>query len=95
MVFSVERFHEYLYGRKFTVINDHQPLKSIFSKSYSEVFFTFTKYEFDLKYSPGETMLVSDALSRAYTKGAATDTRYFARSTFSRSLVHKENFSMI
>ena len=33
IVFGVERFHEYLYGRKFTIINDHQPLKSIFSRS--------------------------------------------------------------
>ena len=32
-VFGVEQCHEYLYGCKFTVINDHQPLKSIFSKS--------------------------------------------------------------
>ena len=28
-------------------------------------------------------------------KGAATDMRYFARSKFSRSLVHKKNFSLI
>ena len=28
-------------------------------------------------------------------KGAATDMRYLARSKFSRSLVHKENFTLI
>ena len=33
IVFGVERFHEYLYGRKFTIIIDHQPLKSFFSRS--------------------------------------------------------------
>ena len=34
LLFSdVERFHEYPYGRKVTVANAHQPLKSIFSKS--------------------------------------------------------------
>ena len=33
VVFIVERFHKYLYGHKFTIINDHQPLKSIFSRS--------------------------------------------------------------
>ena len=32
IVFGVERFHQYIYGCKFTVINDHQPLKPIFSK---------------------------------------------------------------
>ena len=31
IVFGVEHFHEYLYGRKFTIINDHQPLKLIFT----------------------------------------------------------------
>ena len=33
IVFGVERFHKYLYGHKFTIINDHQPLRSIFSRS--------------------------------------------------------------
>ena len=28
-------------------------------------------------------------------KGAATDMRYFARGKFSRSLIHKKNFSLI
>ena len=33
-----------------------------------KVFLHFQKDEFDLKYSPGKTMLVSDALSRASTR---------------------------
>ena len=33
IVFGVERFHEYLYGRKFTAISDQQALKLIFRKS--------------------------------------------------------------
>ena len=33
IVFGVERFHEYLYGHKFTAISDQQPLKLIFRKS--------------------------------------------------------------
>ena len=77
IVFGVERFYEYLYGCKFTVINDHQPLKSIFSKSVvscppriQKFFLCLQKYEFDLKYSSGKTMSVSDALSRAYMKNS-------------------------
>ena len=75
IVFGVERFHEYLYGCHFTVINDHQPLKSIFNKSISQCppriqrfFMKLQKYDFDLEYAPGKTMVVSDALSRAYLK---------------------------
>ena len=33
IVFGVKRFYEYLYGRRLIVINDHKPLKSIFSRS--------------------------------------------------------------
>ncbi|CAB4005693.1 Transposon Ty3-I Gag-Pol poly [Paramuricea clavata] len=36
IVFGTERFHEYLYGHHFTAFNDHQPLKSIFSKSITQ-----------------------------------------------------------
>ena len=32
IVFGCKKFHEYLYGRKFTVENDHKPLKAIFNK---------------------------------------------------------------
>ena len=59
IAFGVERFHEHLNGHKFTVNNDHQPLKSIFSKfiaSYpprnQKFFLRLQKYEFDLEYSP-------------------------------------------
>ena len=39
--------------------------------------------------------LWSQLLSISSLKGAATDMGYFARSKFSRSLVHKKNFSLI
>ena len=32
IVFGDECFYEYLYGRRFIVINDHKPLKSIFNR---------------------------------------------------------------
>ena len=92
IVFGVERFHEYLYGRKFTVINDHQPLKSIFSKSIvscsprvQKFFLRLQKYELDLKYSPGKTMLAWDALSRAYIKNSKPEFD-------ENNLIHDVNF---
>ena len=75
IVFGVERFHEYFYGRHFTVINDHQPLKSNFNKSISQChpriqhfFIKLQKYDFDFEYAAGKTMVVSDALSRTKLK---------------------------
>ena len=73
IVFGVERFDKYLYGRKFTIINDHQPLKSIFSRSIvtcppriQRFFLRLQKYDFELEYATDKTMLVSDTFSRSY-----------------------------
>ena len=73
IVFGVERFHEYLYGRRFIVINDHKPLKSIFNRSIiscppriQKFFLRLQKYDFELQFSPGKDMLVSDTLSRSH-----------------------------
>ena len=72
IVFGCERFNEYVYGRKFTIQNDHQPLKAIFSKSITKYppriqrfFLRLQRYDFILEYSPGKTMKVVDALSTA------------------------------
>ena len=73
MVFLFERFHEYLYGRRYIVINDHKPLKSIFNRSIiscplriQNFFLLFQKSDFELQYSPGKNMLVTDTLSRCH-----------------------------
>ena len=31
LIFGLRRFHQFLYGRKFTLVTDHQPLTTIFS----------------------------------------------------------------
>ena len=73
VVFACNKFHHYLYGRSFTVYNDHQPLKSIFSKSLSQCppriqrfMLHLQKYDFDLEFAPGRKMVVADALSRTH-----------------------------
>ena len=73
IVFGAECCHEYLYGRKFTVINEHKPVKSIFSRSIAtcppriqKFFGRLQKRDFELEYAPDKTTLVSDTLSRSY-----------------------------
>ena len=73
IVFIVERFHKYLYGHKFTIINVHQPLKSIFSRSIvtcppsiQNFFLWLRKHDFELEYAPSKTKLVFNAKSWSY-----------------------------
>ena len=80
ILFACERFHEYLYGRKFLVINDHQPLRSIFQKPLNKSpprIQTFRlclqKYDFDFQYVPGKQLHVADTLSRAYLREATPE----------------------
>ena len=56
IVFACERFHEYVYGRT------SGPLRI------QRLFLLLQRYDFTLEYSPGTTMKVSDALSRASLK---------------------------
>ena len=65
IVSGVEHFHEYLYGHRLIVINDHNQSKSIFNRSIiscppliQNFFLRLQKYDFELQYSPGKDMLV-------------------------------------
>ena len=73
VVFGCERFHEYLYGRKFNVESDHKPLEIIMKKSLDKApariqrfMLKLQKYQFSLRHVPGKQIPVADALSRAY-----------------------------
>ena len=72
VVFACESFHDYVYGTKFQVLNDHQPLRSIFNKSIvkappriQKFLLRLQKYDFDMQYVPGKHLVVTDTLSRA------------------------------
>ncbi|KAK7891393.1 hypothetical protein WMY93_023356 [Mugilogobius chulae] len=73
MVFSVEKFHQYTYGRKVTVQSDHKPLETIVRKPLlsapkrlQRMMLRIQKYDLNVVYVPGKDMLLADTLSRAY-----------------------------
>ena len=79
IVFACERFNDFLYGQDFLVENDHKPLQSLFLKPIlktppriQQFLLRLQKYKFTMKYTPGDEMAVSDALSRAYLPDTST-----------------------
>ena len=71
LVHGIQRFHTYLYGKRFTALTDHKPLESIWRKPLTRapprlqrLFLQLQGYDMDLQYKPGPDMVLSDTLSR-------------------------------
>ena len=71
VVFGVQRFHTYLFGRPFKVITDHKPLVMIMSKPLTSapprlqrMLLKLQGYNFTIEHQPGSTMALADTLSR-------------------------------
>ena len=74
IVFGVKKFHNYLYGRHFTIESDHQPLSHLFSETKSipvmasariqRWALTLAAYQYNIRYKSGKTLNNADALSR-------------------------------
>ena len=70
--FLCESFHNYIYGMKVTIINDHKPLEFILRKGLTQapprlqrLMLRLQRYDFVMKYVPGKELKVADTLSRA------------------------------
>lgn len=75
IVFGVEKFESYLYGRKFTVESDHKPLQPIMKKSVLSapkrlqgMILWLQRFDFDITYKKGSEMFLADMLSRSKVK---------------------------
>lgn len=71
LVFGCERFHHYLFGRKFIIKTDHRPLLGLLKKPLDDLSpriqrltVRLLRYNFELSYVPGKQQVVADALSR-------------------------------
>lgn len=72
IVFALDRFHSYVYGRHVTIETDHKPLIAIVKKSLASapkrlqrMLLRLQKYNFTLVYRPGTQLVIADTLSRA------------------------------
>ncbi|GFU11707.1 retrovirus-related Pol polyprotein from transposon 297 [Trichonephila clavipes] len=73
IVFSFEKYHDFVYGRKVVVQSDHKPLIAIVKKSMHKIssrmqrmILKLLKYDFEINYVPGSQMFLADTLSRAF-----------------------------
>lgn len=74
IVFTVECFHQYLYGRAFKIYMDHKPLMRLFSETkhiptlasarIQRMALTLSTYQYAIVYRAGEDNANDDALSR-------------------------------
>ncbi|XP_061164466.1 uncharacterized protein K02A2.6-like [Saccostrea echinata] len=74
LVWGVKKFHAYLYGRKFTLVTDHQPLVSIFHPEKGLPVTTAARlqryaiflsgFQYDIRYKNTKKHSNADALSR-------------------------------
>ena len=74
IMFGIQKFHNYLAGRSFTVVTDHKPLLGIFnpkkplpvmlSPRLIRIAIALTSHDYDITYRPGSQIGNADSLSR-------------------------------
>jgi hypothetical protein len=72
VVWSIEKFRDWLYGVRFTMETDHKALTYLFTQKIVNYMMlgwidTLLEYEFDVVHCPGILHVLPDALSRMYT----------------------------
>ena len=70
VIFGLERFHQYTYGRTVQVRSDHKPLESILKTPLhaaptrlQRMLLQLQKYDIRLQYTPGKEMYIADNLN--------------------------------
>ena len=74
IIFGVKRFHQYLFGRHFTILSDHKPLQHLFKETSATPtlasariqrwVLTLGAYDYQIEYKPGPAHGNADMLSR-------------------------------
>ncbi|KAL9989578.1 hypothetical protein ACROYT_G004142 [Oculina patagonica] len=84
IVYAVEKFNDYTFGRKTVVFSDHKPLESILKKPLHRapkrlqgMIIHLQKYDLEVKYEKGNKMFLADTLSRAFLPAGEHDEQEF------------------
>ena len=71
VVVACEKFHSYLFGKRFLVESDHKPREMIHLKNLTaapprlqRMLLRIQGYDLEIKYKPGTEMLLADPMSR-------------------------------
>lgn len=80
ILFGMEKFHQYTYGRNVEVHSDHKPLETITRKPLLDahkrlqrMLLRLQRYDIKVVYVPGRLMYLADTLSRAYLPECASE----------------------
>lgn len=84
VIYGLEHFNYYTYGRPVVVQTDHKPLLGLSKKPYDlisprlqRLLLRLNRYDVKLEYVPGKELLIADALSRAQsTEEIFDDVKY-------------------
>ena len=76
IVFGLERFERFVYGKHIEVESDHKPLEAIHKKSLlsapkrlQRMLMRTQKFDYSVRYKKGAEMYIADTLSRAVPVG--------------------------
>ena len=80
IVFALEKWHQYTFGRPVTVYSDHKPLEAITKKTLDRapkrlqgMLVRALAYDIKVQYLNGKEMFLADTLSRAFLPKASED----------------------
>jgi transposase InsO family protein len=102
IVYSMKKFHCYVFGKETVVYNDHKPLEQIFAKPLlsapmrlQKMMMNLQWYDLKVNYRRGKEMFISDTLSRAYLPTSKIESDEFIDNSVYMISVSKEKYTEI